>query len=114
MKQVNIHEAKTHLSRLVEAAARGEAFVIAKAGRPLVKVVPVEETDSRESAKERAKRRIGFMEGQFTVPDDFDTFMQDEIIAMFEGKYKGVISPEYEHLEPKRLKPGEFTGKREE
>ena len=108
MKQVNIHEAKTHLSRLVEAAARGEAFVIAKAGKPLVKVVPI------ESPEERAKRRIGFMDGQFTVPDDFDTVMQDEIIAMFEGKYEGTINPEYEHLEPKRLKPGEFGYKGEE
>ena len=73
-----------------------------------MKVVPLEATDSPEPPEERAKRRIGFLEGQVTVPDDFDTFMQDEIIAMFEGKYKGVINPEYEHLEPKRLKPGEF------
>jgi prevent-host-death family protein len=79
VKQVNIHEAKTHLSRLVEAAARGEVFVIAKAGRPLVKVVPV------DAPEDRAKpRRFGFMKGQFSVPDDFDTFMQDEIIEMFE------------------------------
>jgi prevent-host-death family protein len=79
MKSVNIHEAKTHLSRLVQQAARGEPFIIAKAGKPLVKVVPL------DAPEERAKpRRFGFMKGQFTVPDDFDTFMQDEIIAMFE------------------------------
>jgi prevent-host-death family protein len=83
MKQVNIHEAKTHLSRLVEAAARGEAFVIAKAGKPLVKVVPL------DAAEERAKvRRFGFIKGQVAVPDDFGTFMQDEIVAMFEGEYE--------------------------
>ncbi len=83
MKQVNIHEAKTHLSRLVEAAARGEVFVIAKAGKPLVKVVPVEADEGRPKPK-----RFGMLEGQFKVPDDFDTFMQDEIIDMFEGKYE--------------------------
>ncbi len=110
MKQVNIHEAKTHLSRLVEAAARGEPFVIAKAGKPLVKVVPVE--PAPETREERAKRRIGFLEGRFTVPDDFDTFMQDEIVAMFEGKYKGVVNPGYEHLEPKRLGPEDFPPKK--
>jgi prevent-host-death family protein len=102
MKSVNIHEAKTHLSRLVEEVARGEPFVIAKAGKPLAKVVPL------ETPEERAKRRIGFMEGELTVPEDFDTFMQDEIVAMFEGEHKGILNPEYAHLEPKRLKPGEF------
>jgi prevent-host-death family protein len=79
MKQVNIHEAKTHLSRLVEAAARGEAFVIAKAGKPMVKVVPVDAPEERAKAP-----RYGFLKGRFSVPDDFDTYMQDEIIAMFE------------------------------
>lgn len=109
MKSVNIHEAKTHLSRLVEAAAKGEAFVIAKAGKPMVKVVPLEPQEAREKPK-----RYGFMDGRFTVPDDFDTFMQDEIIAMFEGKYKGVLNPEFAHLEPKRLQPGEFGWKGED
>lgn len=108
MKQVNIHEAKTHLSRLVEEAARGEAFVIARAGKPMVKVVPV------EAEKQAKPKRYGFLEGQLEVPDDFDTFMQEEIIAMFEGKHKGVVNPDYEHLEPKRLKPGEFGWKGEE
>jgi prevent-host-death family protein len=77
MRQVNIHHAKTHLSRLVDQAAKGEPFIIAKAGKPLVKVVPIE--------PEARPPRLGFMRGEFTVPDDFDTFMQDEIIAMFEG-----------------------------
>lgn len=83
MKQVNIHEAKTHLSRLVEAASRGEAFVIARAGKPLVKVVPLEEPEARPNGP-----RFGFLKGRISVPDDFDTYMQDEIIAMFEGKYE--------------------------
>ncbi len=77
MRRVNIHEAKTHLSRLVEEAARGEPFVIAKAGKPMVKVVPIEE------GEKPASRRIGFMKGEFTVPDDFDTMCQDEIERLF-------------------------------
>ena len=64
---VNIHEAKTHLSRLVEAAAKGEGFIIAKAGKPMVKVMPLEE------APVAKKRPIGFMEGQMSVPDDIKT-----------------------------------------
>jgi prevent-host-death family protein len=79
MSTVNIHEAKTHLSRLVDRAAKGESVVIAKAGKPLVRLVPV---GSRE---ETAKRRIGFMEGQIKVPDDFDTMFADEIERMFNG-----------------------------
>ncbi len=77
MRTVNIHEAKTHLSRLVDAAAKGEPFIIAKAGKPLVKVVPIDAP--------AAPRRLGFMRGQFTVPDDFDTMDQEEIEKMFDG-----------------------------
>ena len=79
METVNIHEAKTHLSRLIEKAAKGEAFIIAKAGKPMVKVIPIEE---KEAPK---KRRIGFMKGEIVVPDDFDTMMADEIEEMFYG-----------------------------
>lgn len=78
MRSVNIHEAKTNLSRLVDQAAKGEPFIIARAGKPLVKVVPIDPPAP-------ATHRLGFMQGEFTVPDDFDTMMQDEIIAMFEG-----------------------------
>ena len=78
MKTVNMHDAKTHLSRLVAAAARGEPFVIARAGRPLVKVVPCEPDDT-------AGRRMGFMAGQGRVPDDFDTMDREEIERMFGG-----------------------------
>jgi prevent-host-death family protein len=77
MRTVNIHEAKTHLSRLIEAAAKGEPFIIAKAGKPLVKVVPVDAPT--------APRRLGFMRGAFTVPDDFDTMDQEEIEKLFYG-----------------------------
>ena len=80
MKTVNINEAKTHLSKLVDLAAKGEPFIIAKAGKPLVKV---------ERIVEKPPQRIGFLEGQFEVPDDFDTMFADEIADMFEGKYDG-------------------------
>jgi prevent-host-death family protein len=75
MKSVNIHDAKTNLSRLVAKAAEGEAFIIAKAGKPLVKVVPVSE--------ESAGKRLGFMAGQFDVPEDFDAMGRAEIAALF-------------------------------
>jgi prevent-host-death family protein len=77
VRTVNIHEAKTHLSRLVDAAAKGESFIIAKAGKPLVKVGPV---DAPATPK-----RFDFMRGQFTVPDDFDTMDQEEIEKLFYG-----------------------------
>jgi prevent-host-death family protein len=85
MKTVNIHEAKTHLSRLVEEAAKGEGFVIAKAGKPMVKVVPLDEAPAEEPKK---KRRIGFLKGQISVPDDFDTMFAKEIEDMFYGEHK--------------------------
>ena len=78
MRTVNIHEAKTHLSRLVDQAAKGEPFIIAKAGKPLVKVVPIE-----TEATKPAPRRIGFLAGQFKVPDDFDAMGREEIEEMF-------------------------------
>lgn len=80
MQAVNIHEAKTHLSRLVEEAAHGKPFIIAKAGKPMVKVVPY--TDEQESTG----RRLGFMAGEIVVPDDFDRMGAVEIAALFEGK----------------------------
>jgi len=75
MKTVNIHEAKTHLSRLVDRAAKGESFVIAKAGKPLVKVVPVDAPV--------APRRLGFLKGEIEVPDDFNRMGEAEIAALF-------------------------------
>jgi prevent-host-death family protein len=80
MKTVNIHQAKTHLSKLVEEAAHGEPFVIAKAGKPLVKVIPLEAADAPKP------KRMGFLEGQFKIPDDFDTMFADEIEKMFYGE----------------------------
>jgi len=79
MRTVNIHEAKTHLSRLVEQAANGEPFIIARAGKPLVQVTAL------EASPAVPRRRLGFLAGQFTVPDDFDTMCSAEIEAMFHG-----------------------------
>lgn len=79
MLAVNIHEAKTHLSRLVEDAAHGKPFIIARAGKPLVKVIPFSEVESG------AERRLGFMAGEISVPDDFDTMDSGAIAALFEG-----------------------------
>ena len=77
MQTVNIHEAKTHLSRLVEQAAKGEPFVIAKAGKPLVKVMAL-------NAPEAGRlKRLGFMTGLITVPDDFDRMGSSEIEHLF-------------------------------
>jgi prevent-host-death family protein len=81
MQQVNIHEAKTNLSGLLERTRNGESFVIAKAGRPVAVVSPY-----KEQASKGAKKRTGFLKGAFTVPEDFDTMMQDEIIGLFEGR----------------------------
>ena len=78
VQAINIHEAKTHLSRLVDQAAKGEPFIIAKAGKPLVKVVPLDAPISGQL------RRIGFMKGRIKVPDDFDTMGASEIQRLFE------------------------------
>lgn len=75
MQVINIHAAKTHFSRLVDQAAQGETLVIAKAGKPLVKLTSMDAP--------AAPNRLGFMAGQGTVPDDFDTMGQDEIEHMF-------------------------------
>ncbi len=79
METFNIHETKTHLSRLVERAAKGEAFVIAKAGKPLVKVTAIDAPEPSPA------NRMGFLVGQVEVPDaaTFNSLGQDEIAAMF-------------------------------
>lgn len=79
MKTVNIHEAKTHLSKLVEEASRGEPFVIAKAGKPIVKVTALGVPTGSQV------RRLGFMAGQISVPEDFDQMGREEIERIFAG-----------------------------
>jgi prevent-host-death family protein len=80
MRTYNIHEAKTHLSKLVEEAAKGESFLIAKAGKPMVKVIAL---DSPEPGQ---MNRFGFMAGQINVPDDFNTMGADELQKLFEDE----------------------------
>ena len=78
MHTVNIHEAKTHLSRLVEQAAAGAEIVIAKAGKPVARLVPLAETT-------REPRKLGLLAGKYTVPDDIDANFVADIESMFYG-----------------------------
>ena len=80
MQTVNIHEAKTHLSRLVELAAKGEPFIIAKAGKPLVKVMALDAPAAGET------RRLGFLSGEISIPEDFDVMGSQEIERLFGGE----------------------------
>jgi prevent-host-death family protein len=79
MSSVNIHEAKTHLSRLLERVAAGETVIIAKAGKPVAKLAPIDEVKKPT----KKKRKLGFLRGVGTVPDDFDSFGREEIEKMF-------------------------------
>ncbi|HVA34311.1 MAG TPA: type II toxin-antitoxin system prevent-host-death family antitoxin [Candidatus Baltobacteraceae bacterium] len=79
MQTVNIHEAKTHFSRLVDEAAAGEEIIIAKAGKPMAKLVPLD-------APKKLGVRLGSLVGMGTVPDDFDDPLPDDILAAFEGR----------------------------
>jgi len=76
MHQVNIHEAKTHLSKLIEAAVNGQPFVIAKSGKPLVVV-------KRIDTQHQPNKRVGFLLNQFKVPDDFDHMGRHDIEDLF-------------------------------
>ena len=77
MHTVNIHEAKTQLSQLVEKASKGESFIIARAGKPLVKVTALDSPDASQI------RRLGFLAGEISVPNDFDTMGSEQIEALF-------------------------------
>jgi prevent-host-death family protein len=78
MRIVNIHEAKTHLSKLVEEASKGKEMVIAKAGKPMARLVPVRSASKR--------RKLGPLAGKFSVPADFDAPLPEEVVAAFEGQ----------------------------
>jgi prevent-host-death family protein len=78
MEPVNLHAAKTHFSRLVDRAAAGEEITIAKAGRPVARLVPLNEAV-------RAKRRLGSLAGRAVVPPDFDAPLPDDVLASFES-----------------------------
>lgn len=78
MQSINIHEAKTHLSRFVDLAAAGEEIIIARAGKPVARLVALE-------TSQPAPRTLGLGKGRFTLPENFDALAADEIRAMFEG-----------------------------
>ncbi len=78
MRIVNIHAAKTQLSRLVEAAAAGEEIIIAKSGKPVARLAPL--------AEPQGKRRLGMLAGKLQVPEDFDAPLPDEVLDAFEGR----------------------------
>jgi prevent-host-death family protein len=79
MTAVNMHDAKTQFSRLVDRAAGGETIIIAKAGVPVARLVPLEPVTTG------GPRRTGFLLGMYTVPDDFDRMFEEEIAHDFEG-----------------------------
>jgi prevent-host-death family protein len=78
MKQINIHQAKTELSKLVERAESGEEIVIARAGKPAAKLVPL--------TRARGRRRLGLLDGKFQIPDNFNAALPDSVIRGFEGR----------------------------
>jgi prevent-host-death family protein len=78
MQTVNIHDAKTHFSRLVDAAAGGEEIIIAKAGKPAARLVSMEST--------KVDRPFGRLKGKIVIADDFDAPLPDDILASFEGR----------------------------
>ena len=80
METVNVHEAKTHFSRLLDRAQEGQEFVIAKAGRPVAWLGPL--------ARQGKKRRLGLLDGKFRIPEDFNQPLADEVIAAFEGRQR--------------------------
>lgn len=75
---VNVHEAKTHLSRLLEEVAAGAEVVIAKAGKPVARLVPIVPVTRPKS--------LGLLRGRITVPDDFDAPLSPDVLAEFEGR----------------------------
>ena len=77
MHTINIHDAKTNLSRLLEKVAAGEEIIIAKAGKPIARLVPL--------AGKPKRRKLGVFKGELNVPDDFDTPLPDDVLALFEG-----------------------------
>jgi prevent-host-death family protein len=95
MKTVNIHAAKTHLSRLVDEAAAGEEIVIAKAGRPVVRLVAV---DDAAAAAERRRRSFGRDKGKIWMSDDFDE-LPDDVARAFG------LDPEDERRKRKAFEP---------
>jgi prevent-host-death family protein len=77
MPKVNIHEAKTHFSRYVEAASQGKEIIIAKAGKPVARIAPL--------VAAKIARKLGLLDGKARIPDDFNTPLPEELLAEFFG-----------------------------
>lgn len=75
---INIHEAKTHLSRIVDRVAAGAEVVIAKAGKPMARLVPIEAIGK--------PKKLGILKGKIKVPDDFNAPLDESVLAEFEGR----------------------------
>ena len=95
--EINVHEAKTHLSRLLKRVAEGEEITIARAGVPVAKLIPL--------APASTERPLGAMEGQFYIADDFDAPLPEDLLAMFYGE-------EPKRKKPERAKSGKNARKR--
>ncbi len=78
MEKVNIHDAKSRLSQLLERVEAGEEIVIARAGRPVARLAPL--------ADDKPRRKLGLLDGRFRIPDDFNSPLPQEILAAFLGK----------------------------
>ncbi len=74
---MNIHDAKTQFSKLIELTQAGEEFIIAKAGKPVARLIPI--------GQEQRKRQFGLLDGAIQVPDDFNAPLPDDVLATFEG-----------------------------
>ena len=99
--EVNIHEAKTHLSRLLRRVAEGEEITIARAGVPVAKVIAV--------GSPKGLRPLGAMEGKFHVPEDFDAPLPDDLLALFNGEGEGRKA---RALQAKSQRPAKRRGRR--
>lgn len=88
MRTVNVHEAKTHLSQLLEAVEAGEEVVIARAGKPVARLTPLR----------RVKRRLGALEGRFDVPSNWDEPLPEDVLATFTD---GPIEPRSDQQDPR-------------
>lgn len=78
IQQVNIHEAKTQLSRLIELTQTGQEFIIAKAGKPVARLTSID--------RGKSPRRLGLLDGQIQVPDDFNAPLPEAVLDAFEGR----------------------------
>jgi prevent-host-death family protein len=85
MTEVNVHQAKTHLSRLLQRVTQGEEITIARAGVPVARLVAVD--------KKKSVRPLGFARGKIRIADDFDAPLPDELLAEFYGEIPGKPAP---------------------